>query len=256
MKKICPLFFIAISAVFFSVTTQAHFLTLFPEQQVIDQGDDHTLNFPIYFTHPMSMGPSMDIIKPEAVGYVLNNKKTDLTETLTAEKYGGAAGWSLKFPLRRPGTYTFFANQQPYFDATEDVVITQYAKVVIDAFAAGGNWHPQLNTPVEIMPLIRPYALWSNSVFTGRVMVNSKPAAGVDVEVEYYNPQGVSVPSDAYLTQQVVTNSLGEFTIALPKQGWWGMAALVEDDQPISLEGKSYPHERAGIIWVQVQDFN
>jgi len=247
---------LTVLASFTSVTVQAHFLTLFPEQQVIDVGDNKALHFPVYFTHPMSMGPTMDIVRPEAVGYVLNNKKTDLTTKLTQEKYGNSTGWALSFPLRRPGTYTFYANQKPYIDETENVAISQFVKVVVDAFAAGGDWQPQLNTPVEIMPLTRPYALWTNSVFTGRVLVNNEPAADVGVEVEYYNKQGMQVPSDAYLTQQVVTNSLGEFSIVLPKQGWWGMAALVEDEQPITIDGKEYPHERAGVMWLQVQDIN
>ena len=244
-----------VSAALSPVVAQAHFLTMFPEQQVIDKGDSKNLHFPVYFTHPMSMGPTMDIVRP-TVGVVMNDKQTDLTDSLIAKPYGTAAGWALNYPLRRPGTYTFFANQQPYIDETENVAISQSAKVIVDAFAAGGDWQVQLNTPVEIMPLTRPYALWTNSVFTGKVLVNGQSLAGVDIEVEYYNKQGIPVPSDAYLTQQAVTNAAGEFTVSLPKEGWWGIAALVEDEQPISVDGKTYPHERAGVMWLQVQDID
>ncbi|WP_299794729.1 DUF4198 domain-containing protein [uncultured Shewanella sp.] len=232
----------------------AHFLAFFPEKQVIDAGDSRKLHFPIHFTHPSTQGPLMSIERPVSAGYMVNGTRVDLTEELKPVSRDGKSSWQLSMALRRPGTYTFFTHQAPYLDPTEDVVITQYAKVIVDAFAAMGEWQHTLGNPVEIIPLTRPFALWTNSLFTGRVLSDGRPAANVSVEIEYYNDTGVKIPSDAWASQEVRTNGMGEFSVSLPFEGWWGIAALVADDKPITVQGKKYEHEQAGVIWLQVQD--
>lgn len=238
----------------YSWQATAHFLAFFPEKQVIDAGDSRVLHFPIQFTHPSTLGPTMSINRPVSVGYVNNDKTVDLSDLVKSAVTEAETSWELDMQIRRPGTYTFYANQSPYFDPTEEVVITQYAKVVVDAFAALGEWQHVLGTPVEIIPLTRPFALWTNSLFTGRVLADGEPAVDVSVEIEYYNESGVVLPSDAWASLEVRTNSLGEFSVALPHEGWWGIAALVPDKALFTLEGKQYHHERAGVIWVQTKD--
>jgi len=196
----------------------------------------------------------MSIARPVSTGYMVNETRVDLSERLKATNHEGEASWQLNMKLKRPGTYTFFTNMSPYLDKTEGVVITQYAKVVVDAFAALDEWQHRLGTPVEIIPLTRPFALWTHSVFTGRVLTDGRPAANVSVEMEYYNQSGVTLPSDAWDSLEVRTNAAGEFSVSLPHEGWWGIAALVPDEEPFLLEGKQYQHEQAGVIWLQVRD--
>lgn len=196
----------------------------------------------------------MSIVRPVSAGYIINETRVDLTDELEAVVRGSETSWRLNVNLRRPGTYTFYANQAPYLDPIEEVVITQYAKVVVDVFAALGQWQSPLGTPVEIIPLTRPFALWTNSLFTGRVLADGQPAANVSVEIEYYNDSGVTLPSDAWNFLEVRTNAMGEFSVVLPREGWWGIAALVPDKTLFTFEGKQYHHERAGVIWLQTLD--
>lgn len=254
MKSILSVSFIFIALWLYSCQVAAHFLAFFPEKQVIDAGDSRRLHFPIHFTHPSTLGPTMSIARPVSVGYMVNDTRVDLIDELKAVTQDSKTSWGLDVNLRRPGTYTFYTNQSPYLDPTEEVVITQYAKVVIDAFAALGQWQPTLGTPVEIIPLTRPFALWTNSLFTGRVLADGQPAANVSVEVEYYNDSGVVLPSDAWASLEVRTNVAGEFSVVLPREGWWGIAALVPDKALITHEGEQYQHEQAGVIWLQVRD--
>ncbi|MCW8329117.1 DUF4198 domain-containing protein [Photobacterium sp. SDRW27] len=253
MKK--TIFFSVVASLFASPYSWGHFLAITPQNQVIENGAERTQDFDVYFTHPMTQGPIMAIDKPEEIGYWRLGKKEILSENLKEISIEQQKAWSLKHQFRRPGTYTFYVNQKPYIEKSENIAIAQYAKVVMDTFAAGEEWAPQLNTPVEIIPLTRPFGLWTNSVFTGRVLKNGKPAAGVSVEVEYDNKSNVPIIKDAYAKHITTTNAYGEFSVTLPKAGWWGIAALVEADEPIEIDGKSYPLEQAGVIWLQAVDF-
>ena len=37
----------------------------------------------------------------------------------------------------------------------------------------------------------------------------------------------------------------------MPFKGWWGFAALIEDDVKIKHKGKDYPVELGALIWVK-----
>ena len=57
------------------------------------------------------------------------------------------------------------------------------------------------------------------------------------------------------MTQVVNTNEQGEFSFVMPLEGWWGFAALIDDDQKIKHEGKEYPVELGAVIWVQTKEY-
>ena len=52
-----------------------------------------------------------------------------------------------------------------------------------------------------------------------------------------------------------MTNENGEFSFTMPLTGWWGFAALIEDDETIKKDGKDYPIELGGVIWVETKDY-
>jgi hypothetical protein len=41
--------------------------------------------------------------------------------------------------------------------------------------------------PVEIVPLVKPYALWTGNVFRGVITCGGKPVPGAKVRIEYMN---------------------------------------------------------------------
>ena len=108
----------------------------------------------------------------------------------------------------------------------------------------------------EIIPLTRPYALWTGNLFTGVVKVEGEPAPYAEVEVEYYNKEGrVDPPADPYITQIVKADENGVFSYAMPRSGWWAFAALTEASRTLKgPNGKDKSIEIAAVYWVRTRD--
>ena len=104
----------------------------------------------------------------------------------------------------------------------------------------------------EIIPLTRPFGVYAGNVFQGVVKVNGKPVPFTEVEVEYFNEDGkYSAAKGPFVTQVVKCDQDGVFTYALPKAGWWGFAALNEDDVTIKFGEEEKPIEIGAVLWIQ-----
>jgi cobalt/nickel transport protein len=234
---------------------QAHFLELIPTHAIVDQstGTDQTVS--LRFTHPMEGGPLMDLAPLEQVGVLQNGTRRDLTAALQADKQGQMRTYHLQDKVSAPGDMIYFAVPQPYWEPAEGKLIVHYTKVVVDAFGSGEGWDALLGLPVEIEPLTRPYGGWTGSVFQGRVLVNGQPRPFAEVEVEYRGEGAMDIPADSFVTQVVKADANGTFTVGLPRQGWWGFAALVTGERSGKApDGSSVPIEDGGLLWVEVRD--
>ncbi len=158
-------------------------------------------------------------------------------------------------PIKRPGDYVFFVEPAPYWEPAEGVMIVHYTKVFVDAYGAEEGWDTELGLPVEIVPLVRPYGLWTGNLFQGIVKRDGRPAPFAEVEVEWRNDGSVTAPADPYVTQVVKADATGVFSYAMPRAGWWGFAALLEGDKPMkNPDVKELPVEAGALIWVQTRD--
>ncbi|PLX39850.1 MAG: DUF4198 domain-containing protein, partial [Deltaproteobacteria bacterium] len=153
-----------------------------------------------------------------------------------------------------PGDQIFIVEPAPYWEPAEEAFIIHLTKVVVGALGLEVGWDEPAGAKVEILPLTRPYGLWTGNIFTGVVMKDGKPLPSAEVEVEYLNEDGITPPSDSYITQVVKADEGGVFSYAMPREGWWGFAALVEGDKKLEHEGKMYPVEIGGVIWVRTRD--
>ena len=125
----------------------------------------------------------------------------------------------------------------------------------MNALGLEEGWDTELGLKTEIVPLTRPYGLWSGNVFQGIVKVDGKPVPYSEVEVEYYNQDGkVKAPSDPYITQVIKADENGIFTYAMPKAGWWGFAALNTAHYTMKHNGGEYPVEIGAVMWVNTRD--
>jgi cobalt/nickel transport protein len=117
------------------------------------------------------------------------------------------------------------------------------------------GWDEEIGLKTEIIPLSRPYGLWTGNVFQGIVKVDGKPVPFTEVEVEYYN-QGdkIELPAEPMITQVVKADENGIFTYAMPKAGWWGFAALNEDEKKIKYNGEEKSIEIGAVLWVKTYD--
>lgn len=231
----------------------AHFQEIIPSADVLPEGGRVTVD--LVFTHPMDRGPVMEMAAPTRVGVLAGGTITDLAGALQSAPVDGRSAWRLTHDLAEPGAAVFFVAPAPYWEPSEGKFIIHYAKVVVDSYASGEGWDALVGLPVEIRPLTRPTGLWTGNLFSGVVLKDGAPVPFAEIEVEYRNDGSVSAPNDAFVTQVITADAAGTFHYAMPRAGWWGFAALVEGDTPMtSPEGAEVPVEEGGLIWVQATD--
>lgn len=252
LRRLAPTLLAAMLA---PAAAQAHFQELLPSADIVPETGDRNVTLDLTFTHPMEGGPVMEMGKPAQFGVLVDGKKQDLKAQLKEVKRGeNKTGYQASYKLGGPADYVFYVEPAPYWEPAEGKFIVHYTKVVVD-FGSGEGWDKPVGLPVEIEPLVRPYGLWTGSLFRGVVRKNGKPVPFAEIEVEWKNDGTVKAPADPFITQVVKADASGQFSFAMPRAGWWGFAALLEGDKPMkSPEGKSVPVETGALIWVKTTD--
>jgi cobalt/nickel transport protein len=252
-KKVI-VFAISVSAVLtlvLAAVASAHFQMIIPSANIIGANDPKEVNLDIMFAHPME-GPTMDMKTPTKFGVLIGGEeRKDLLSTLQEVKVSGHSAYKTSYKVGRPGDYIFYIEPAPYWEPTEEKMIIHYSKVVVSVMGEEKGWDAEVGLPVEIIPLVRPYGLWTGNLFSGIVKQNGKPVPHAEVEVEYYNKdRKITPPSDPYVTQVIKADGNGVFSYAMPRAGWWGFAALCEGPKMKNQEGKEVDVEVGGVFWV------
>jgi cobalt/nickel transport protein len=246
----------ALISAFFLVAPAArgHFQGLIPSDDMVAKSDRKTISLDLVFLHPFG-GHSMNMDKPTKFGVMVRGRKTDLLETMRERKIGELSAWTADYRIKIPGDHTFYVKPKPYWEPAEYCFIVQYTKVVVNSLGVEDGWDEKVGLRTEIVPLTRPYGLWTGNVFQGIVKVNGKPAPGTQVEVEYYNQDGnIKAPAGPMITQVIKADPNGVFTYAMPKAGWWAFAALNTGKSKIKYSGEGKPVEMGAVLWVRVHD--
>jgi len=242
----------------------AHFGAVIPSDDIVTQDDPRTLHLEVKFIHPLERH-FMEMAKPQAFGVMHGDRKEDLLDSLEAAKGQSPdqdrsfTYWTTDYQIRRPGDYTFYVEPTPYWEPAEDLFIKHYTKVCVNALGLEQGWDEPVGLETEIVPLTRPYGLWTNNLFTGRVLLQGEPVPWAEVEVEYLNdsPDNISFiqpPSAPYVTQVVKADENGVFSFAMPKAGWWGFSALNEADWTLEHDGQEKGVEIGAVYWVHTRD--
>ncbi len=230
----------------------AHFGLILPEKSMVMQGDNPNLDVILAFCHPFEQ-QGMAMAKPKAFGVLLGKEKSDLLKALQESRLFDHTAWKTTYPLKKPGVYTFFFDPEPYWEPAEDKYIIHQTKTCVAAFGDEEGWNREVGLKAEIIPLTRPFGLYAGNVLQGMVKFKGKPAAEVEVEVEFWNAdRKVTAPNDYFYTQVIKTDKNGVFTFAVPAAGWWGFAALMEEKQAIPhSDGRKKDAEYGAVLWVQ-----
>ncbi len=241
--------------VIFATASSAHFGMIIPSKDVVGKDDPREISLTLQFTHPFEGGPQMELLKPEKFGVVVEDKVTDLEETLKEKKVDGKSTWETTYKVARPADYIFFMRPQPYWEPAEDKFIIHFTKVIVDTLGAQVGWDKPIakaaGIPVEIVPLSRPYGLYAGNLFTGQIFRDGEPVADAEVEVEFCGRGNTKAPTDSHIRQVIKADPKGIFSYAIPKPGWWGFSAVIEDFETIKHEGKDKKVEIGAVIWVQ-----
>jgi len=238
MKKIILFLFVAVFA-------NAHFLTLLTSTDNVSSKKDANIKIDAMFIHPFEQ-TGMTMEKPIGVYVNSIDTKLELNET---KKFDHKA-WASDYYIKKPGVYKFFTQPEPYFEPAEGKFISHVPKVIVSAYGLEDGWDEPIGLKYEMIPMVKPFALYSGNLFVAKVLHDGKPASNVEVEVELYNEFGLKAPSDAHITQVVKTDDNGVFSFVMNHKGWWGFAALIEEGQK-SYNSKMYPIENGALMWVK-----
>ncbi len=266
----------ALAALLFFIyqPVQAHFQLLYTAETTPTRGV--ATDWFMLFTHPAHGGPHMDMAAPEKFylvsqrGDAAEPQVQDLLEYVEPLEFSSEQGitqaYSASLPrsvTRSLGDYVFVLQPAPYFESTEDKYIQQFTRTMVNVGGVPGNWAEPMGLPAEILPLNKPYANWQGGVFRGVVLADGGPVPNAEIEIEYLNHDPnlenmtlgeqakVELPQDSFGTQTIYANAAGEFTIGLPRAGWWGICALAIGADT-EHEGKELSQD--GVLWLQVKD--
>lgn len=230
----------------------AHFQTVMTDKTVIEQGGNTKVSIQYEFTHPFEQH-LMNMQMPKEAGVFMDGKKTSLLGAFQVVEKNKLTMWKSEYTIKEPGVYQFYVDPVPYFEPAEEKFIRHQAKTIVDAFGSGEGWDKPIGLKAEIIPLSRPYTLYAGNLFSAQVLYKGKPVPNAEVEVEFYNTKGLKAPNEMYVTQVYKADKNGVFHVALPQEGWWGFAALMDDDEKIKKDGKSYPVELGAVLWLKTE---
>ncbi|SHI80061.1 cobalt/nickel transport protein [Malonomonas rubra DSM 5091] len=251
---------------FFSSVSFAHFGAVIPSTDIVPTPDAAALQLEIKFMHPMELH-YMEMAKPKEFGVVTRGGKIDLLDSLQETKRECIdpkqtfTYWLSDYKIKRPGDHTFYVIPQPYWEPAEDLFIVHYTKVTVAAMGLEDGWDQPVGLETEIVPLSRPYGLWTGNLFSGQVMLHGKPVPYAEIEVEYLNETAeigefVKPPADPFITQVIKSDGNGVFHYAMPRAGWWGFSALSEADWQLEHDGEKKGVEIGAVFWVHTRDMD
>jgi cobalt/nickel transport protein len=233
----------------------AHYGMIIPNDPMISQEDGRSVSLTMSFSHPFEMDGMM-LDKPVAFSVTHEGTTTDLLGDLQDATVMDDQGYTLDYPLERPGTYVFAMEPQPYWEPAEDAFIIHYTKTYVTAYGDDEGWDTELGLKTEIVPLSKPFGLWERNVFQGIVKMDGAPVPYAEVEVEFFNDgAGATAPDELMITQTVKADQNGVFTYAAPADGWWGFAALNTADYTLPQDGVDKAVELGAVIWVHFEEW-
>lgn len=251
------LFTASLAALSVATPALAHYGMIIPNDTMISQQDGRSVDLTMSFSHPFEMD-GMTLDAPVKFSVTHEGATTDLLGDLQGETVMGDQGYTLEYPLGRPGTYIFAMEPQPYWEPAEDAFIIHYTKTYVTAFGDDEGWDTELGLKTEIVPLSKPFGLWEHNVFQGIVKMDGEAVPYAEVEVEFFNNgAGATVPDELMITQTVKADGNGVFTYAPPSDGWWGFAALNTADYTLTeaTSGEEKAVELGAVIWVHFEDW-
>lgn len=259
MKK--TLTMLAVATAFAATSTQAHFQLIYTPDTMLEKPADISLD--LVFGHPMENGHTMDMDPPQEFFVMFKGDKIDLLGGLKPIEWNGAhnkaKAFETTYKVKRNGDYIFTLVPAPYYEKGEDIYIQQLTKMFVNKGSMPTGWNEPLGLATEIVPLNKPYQNFAGGTFTGQLLSDGKPAAGVECEIEYINTkvdtQGNAfgknmgdVPATAVVA---MSDPNGMVTFGIPKAGRWGFACL-GSGPATEHDGKELSQD--AVIWFDAVD--
>lgn len=250
--------FLALLLLAIPSTAPAAFGLILPADDIVSQGESSLLGLQIRLFDPLNQR-FLEVPRPQRFGVQRIDEPTDLVAGLKAVQAPKTTAWQAEFAIKRPGDHTFNAELAPRWAAEEEQFIVHHAKLCVNALGLEEGWDEPVGLEAEIVPLSRPYGVWTGNLFSGQVLLNGDPAPYVVIEIAWLGtspdaPPLAMAPAAPYLVQKVHADANGVFHYAMPRAGWWGFAATLEADWTIRHDGDEKPVTIVTSYWVLARD--
>lgn len=179
-------------------------------------------------------------------------KREDRLGDIEEIRYLNQKAWGANVGLDRPGLYQFVIETQPWWSQSEAGYERHIVKTMLPVFGEDWGWDLPLGLSHEIVPLVRPFGLFSPALFAARVLVNGKPAAGVPVQVFRINTEKTKVPTPWHEEMHLRTLPDGTFAVVLNRAGWWCCTATREGAPLKGPDGQPSPLKESALFWLYV----
>ncbi|MEO1749595.1 MAG: DUF4198 domain-containing protein, partial [Pseudomonadota bacterium] len=121
----------------------AHYGMIIPNDPMISQADGRSVELTMSFSHPFELD-GMTLEKPVSFAVTHGGLTSDLLAGLQDATVMDDQGYTLDYPLERPGTYIFTMEPQPYWEPAEDAFIIHYTKTYVTAYGDDEGWDTEL----------------------------------------------------------------------------------------------------------------
>jgi cobalt/nickel transport protein len=230
----------------------AHFPMLIVDRPFLAPGDEVTIDFTI--GHPYvndrfaaERPTRVRVFTPLGGAQDLTARVTTQTVTFQDE---ALQSHRVAFTPRKTGDYVFSWELKLFNEPPKRLVI-DFAKVVVHVGEDQIGWWQKVGTPIEIVPLTRPYAIKPGDTFRGQVFEGRGPMMGGVVEGETYTDvMPYPAPELAFTRRAERTDSTGAFSMTLDRAGWW-LISVASDGGPGEQGSLDHPAQRA-VLWVYV----
>ncbi|MCR5562827.1 MAG: DUF4198 domain-containing protein [Desulfovibrio sp.] len=179
-------------------------------------------------------------------------ERRDLLGDVEEILYMGKKAWGANVALEHPGLHHFILETRPRWDETEGIFIQNFVKTIMPVYGVENGWHEAAGQHFEIVPLTRPFGLTSPSVFSGRAILEGKPAANVPVVMSRINTDGQTFLTPWHRELAARTDAAGQFSFVLNRPGWWCCEAMTEGSPLKGPDGQPRKLRMTALFWLYV----
>ncbi|MCR4667164.1 MAG: DUF4198 domain-containing protein [Desulfovibrio sp.] len=205
---------------------------------------------------PMDMPQSFTVLRFDSRSArrdgVLEPERKNLLGDVEEIRYKETKAWGANVGLVAKGLYQFLMESRPFWDEGRMEFVQHYVKVMVPVYGEETGWDQAAGANFEILPLLRPFGLLSPALFSGKVLIEGRPAPNLPVTLYRINTDGQKVPTPLHQNARAITDGNGQFSFIANKTGWWCCEANVEGTPLKGPDGQPKTRRLGALLWFYV----